>query len=90
MTPDNWEVELNIEVADFMKAVFFIYALPAIGLLTGMAAAYAAAPSLGITRLREPFSALAGLLLMFVLFIIARIYGKRYRGSYSASITGIK
>ncbi len=83
-------VELTVEVTDFMKAVFLIYALPAIGLVLGMAAAYAAAPSLGITRFREPFSALIGLLLMFALFILARVYGKRHHGSYSASITGIK
>ena len=82
-------VVIEIDSASIIKAITFIYLLPAVAFLVGVFAGLGIASLIGIYRHKEIFSIFIGLVLLSGFLILARWYGIKKRGAYQAKIVKV-
>ena len=83
------KVTIEVDSISIIKAIVFVYLLPAIAFLGGIFAGLRVALFLGIYKHKEIVSILIGVVLLSASLFLARMYGIRKSNTYQARIAGI-
>jgi positive regulator of sigma E activity len=83
------QVAIEIDSISIVKAMSFVYLIPAVAFLTGIFAGLKIALPLGIYKHKEIFSILIGGILLISSLCLARWYGVKRSSAYRARVTGI-